>query len=276
MTDISAAGTTEKFTQTDAQGMFSLIDEKGKNLGVHVSKDGAALTDYNLTIDNYVLTQATVPAGGYDVSVGQNDPNSINGYARFWAKEASNPTPDFADDLGYRGYLAALNASGNVVNFHNFDDFALASGRALLERVEVNWEANEESYKPDGSFSNTNWYTYVPSNPDSQRCQLVDAVIVGRFVADPHESMALVARPRSKAVGARAGVQGSIDNEFNLATAPLEFSPSSDAHISKPCPISELCSGKSPVFRESHGISKPRISAKQSSAIKLNQRSESA
>ena len=39
-TDISAAGTTEKFTQTDAQGMFSLIDEKGKNLGVHVSKDG--------------------------------------------------------------------------------------------------------------------------------------------------------------------------------------------------------------------------------------------
>ena len=39
-TDMSAAGTTEKFTETDAQGMFSLIDEKGKNLGVHVSKDG--------------------------------------------------------------------------------------------------------------------------------------------------------------------------------------------------------------------------------------------
>ena len=214
-------------------GFVSSISKASNNLFAHSQGNivcGAALTDYDLTIDNYVLTQAAVPAGSYDASGGQNDPNSINGYARFWAKEARNPTPDFADDLGYRGYLAALNASGNAVNFHNFDDFALASGRALLERVEVNWEANEDSYKPDGSFSNSNWYTYVPSNPTGQRCQLVDAVIVGRFVTDPHESMALVARPRSKAVGARAGVQGSIDDEFDLAAAPLEFSPSSDDH----------------------------------------------
>ena len=35
---------------------------------------GAALTDYDLTVDNYVLTQAAVPAGGCDVSGGQNDP----------------------------------------------------------------------------------------------------------------------------------------------------------------------------------------------------------
>jgi hypothetical protein len=39
-TDMSAAGTTEKFTTTDAQGMFSLTGEKGKNLGVYVSKSG--------------------------------------------------------------------------------------------------------------------------------------------------------------------------------------------------------------------------------------------
>jgi hypothetical protein len=39
-TDMSAAGTTEKFTETDAQGMFSLTGEKGKNLGVYVSRDG--------------------------------------------------------------------------------------------------------------------------------------------------------------------------------------------------------------------------------------------
>ena len=89
----------------------------------------------------------------YDVSGGQNDPNRSNGYARFWAKEASNPTPDFANDLGYRGYLAALGVSSNVVNFHNFDDYALASGRVLLERAEVNWEANQDSStKPNGLF----------------------------------------------------------------------------------------------------------------------------
>jgi hypothetical protein len=214
-------------------GFVNSVNKSSKNLFAHSQGNivcGAALTDYDLTIDNYVLTQAAVPAGCYDVSGGQNDPNSINGYARFWAKEASNPTPDFADDLGYRGYLAALGVSGNVVNFHNFDDYALASGRALLGRAEVHWEANQDSYKPDGSFSNTNWYTYIPSNPDGQRCQLVDAVFVGRFVTDPHESMALVARARSKAVGARAGVEGSIDDEFDLAAAPLQFSPSSDDH----------------------------------------------
>jgi hypothetical protein len=39
-TDMSAAGTSEEFAQTDAQGMFSLTARKGKNLGVYVSKDG--------------------------------------------------------------------------------------------------------------------------------------------------------------------------------------------------------------------------------------------
>ncbi len=39
-TDMSAAGTTEKFTETDVQGMFSLTNEKGKRLSVFVAKDG--------------------------------------------------------------------------------------------------------------------------------------------------------------------------------------------------------------------------------------------
>ena len=39
-TDTSPAGTSEKFTESDAQGMFFLPGERGKNLGVYVSKDG--------------------------------------------------------------------------------------------------------------------------------------------------------------------------------------------------------------------------------------------
>jgi len=213
-------------------GFVNSISKSSKNLYAHSQGNivcGAALTDYGLTVDNYVLTQAAVPAGCYDVSGGQSDPSSINGYPRFWNKEASKPTPDLASDLGYRGYLDTLGVSGNVVNFHNFDDYALASGRTLW-LLETHWEANQDTYKPDGSFSNTNWYTYIQANADGQRCQLVDAFFVGRFVTDPHESMSLLARPRSKAVGARASVQGSIDDEFNLAAAPLAFSPSSDDH----------------------------------------------
>ncbi|MDD5201252.1 MAG: hypothetical protein PHC88_15785 [Terrimicrobiaceae bacterium] len=39
-TDMSAAGTTEKITESDARGMFSLANQRGKRLGVYVSKEG--------------------------------------------------------------------------------------------------------------------------------------------------------------------------------------------------------------------------------------------
>jgi hypothetical protein len=42
--------------------------------------------------------------------------------------------------------------------------------------------------------------------------------------------MSLVARPRSKAVGARDSVQGSINNEFDLSSGNLDFNTSSDDH----------------------------------------------
>ena len=39
-TDMSTRGTTESFAETDATGTFSLTGEKGKNLGVEISKQG--------------------------------------------------------------------------------------------------------------------------------------------------------------------------------------------------------------------------------------------
>jgi hypothetical protein len=214
------------------------IDKGSKNLFSHSQGNivcGAALTDYGLSVDNYVLTQAAVPAGCYDTSGGQADPSSINGYARFWSREASKPTPDFASDLGYRGHLQNLGVSGNVSNFYNAVDYALATGTSLFGVLETHWEANQESYKPDDSPSNGNNYTYIPGNPAGQRSQLVDALFVGRFVTDPHEAMSMVARPRSKAVGARSSVGGSIDTGLNLesftsTTGDQVFTRSSDDH----------------------------------------------
>ncbi len=48
----------------------------------------------------------------------------------------SDPTPDYHQSpngettKGYRGFLAAVgaNVSGEIVNFHNSDDYALATG----------------------------------------------------------------------------------------------------------------------------------------------------
>lgn len=213
------------------------INKTSKNLFAHSQGNivcGAALTDYGLSVDNYVLTQAAVPAGCYDTSGGQSDPNSINGYARFWNREVSKPTPDFACDLGYRGYLQIHGVSGNVKNFHNFDDYALASGRTFL-LFETHWEANQDSYKPDSSASNANAYTYFPGNPTGQRCQLVDALFAGRFVTDSHEAMSMIARPRSKAAGALGATRGVIGSDFDLSamrdsTGQQVFTRSGDDH----------------------------------------------
>ena len=49
-----------------------------------------------------------------------------------------------------------------------------------------------------------------------ERCQLVDAVFVGRFVTDPQESMALVARPRSK-----VSERGRVCREASMMSSTL-------------------------------------------------------
>ena len=205
-------------------GFVQSIPKSSKNLYAHSQGNvvaGAALANYGLRVDSYVLTQAAVPAGCYDVSGGAGARDSVNGYERFWAKEATMPTPDYRDDLGYRGFLRELNAAANVVNFYNAGDFALATGRLPIADCETmcdtNWEANQISYKPDGPFSGSE-YRYAPSLTQGQRCELVSLVNGDkRIVADLDESMAFVARPRSKAVGAKAAVRGSINEEFDLA-----------------------------------------------------------
>jgi hypothetical protein len=206
------------------------FDKASKNLFAHSQGNnvcGAALTVYGLTVKNYVLSQAAVPAGCYDVSAG------VNNYQRFLQAETNKPTPDLANDLGYRGYLATLGVTGNVVNFHNSNDFALAKG--FTGPLETNWEKNQEGSKPDSSLSNGNYYAYAPAQPIGQRCQLVDALIVGRLVLDPHESMALVARARSKAVGALGNTGGSIKESLDLSQMrdgvnTQIFTDSSDDH----------------------------------------------
>jgi hypothetical protein len=44
-TDLSMKGTSEKFTESDGQGLFSLTNEKGKRLIVYVSKEGYHAVD---------------------------------------------------------------------------------------------------------------------------------------------------------------------------------------------------------------------------------------
>jgi len=174
---------------------------------------GSALTAYGLSVDNYILSQAAVPAGCYDTSV------PINSYPDFLDEETLRPTPNFSADLGYGSYLCAFDAniSGSVVSLFNTGDYALKTGKTNVGGVDVNsnWEANEIDYKPN-LFSETS-YTYTPSLAIGQRCKLVRGSIPqSRLLTSIYESMAFVARPRSEAAGANGSVGGSIGECYNV------------------------------------------------------------
>lgn len=157
-----------------------------------------------LAVDNYLLMQAAVPAGCYDAGA------AVNGYDKFWLAEADDPTPDYhlapdgAATKGYRGFLAGIgDNAGRIVNFHNLDDFALATGDVYFGTLNANWEANQEKYKPDGNAATVWHYFYFPDRENvAERARLRVDYLNGRDVTDSYEMKAFVARPRSKAAGA--------------------------------------------------------------------------
>jgi hypothetical protein len=162
----------------------------------------SALTG-GMTLNKYLLMQAAIPAGCYD--------DAVNNYQRFLTAETSRPTPDTTTEKGYRLFLQmAKGHVGSFVSFFNTDDFALAKGTIGLVPgwpFEVNWEKNEVDYKPDSIGAG--YYKYQGNGVSYFTMPHANI----RLVEDVHESLAFVARPRSKAAGAEprnATVFGSV------------------------------------------------------------------
>lgn len=147
---------------------------------------GSALKQ-GMQVNNYVLMQAAVPAGAYNV--GQSN------HQAFVDNASNDPSPDGASDLGYRGYLT--NVSGSLINFYNFEDDALEA-----------WDENNIRFKPNDWITATQSYGYIPALSEGQRCKLV-GLLTARQVFDPHESMAFVACSLTLAVG-REPTGGSV------------------------------------------------------------------
>lgn len=154
--------------------------------------------------DNYILTQAAFPAHCYDT----NAPT----LQKLLDAETNNPTavqtPFYPTNGGYHGYC--LPIEGNLINFFNTNDFALASGTTL--GLETNWEENQRTQKPEAFFGGPS-YVYNP----------ITGVTTANYpfsssytVTDLQEIKALVARSRSKAVGAQGGLHGVIGSETDL------------------------------------------------------------
>ncbi len=158
-------------------------------------------------LDHYVMMETAVPAHCYDPAV-TNLPALVN-------MEQSIPTPNTY--LNYASTITNALRGGKVINFFNPVDFALASG--LGGTGLGSWENNQELLKPLVFFGYlyiaTNQTAYVISNQFTGAFGITN--LQNRIVTDPLELMPFVARPRSKAVGAQAGVGNVVNGpEYNL------------------------------------------------------------
>jgi pimeloyl-ACP methyl ester carboxylesterase len=153
-------------------------------------------------VNNYVLMQAAIPASCYDTS--------FSNYPPLVAANESAPTPNT-----YQGYPGAVNeaVNGHLMDFFNTNDYALATGTFLT--FAINWEANEETFKPD------EYYRTDGSNCYSGFVE----------ISDPREIMAFCARPLSKATGAQPNVGGVLltSGQIDLK-ANYGFNLGSDQH----------------------------------------------
>jgi hypothetical protein len=199
--------------------MESLPSDYSKNLVAHSMGNivgGSALRE-GLAVKNYALLQAAVPATCYD---GRNDlyqnpsqlilpVGGLNIPFLLW------DFPMVGDDsvaairaMGYKEQIK--NVSGNLVNFYLPDD----------EATSFAWEFNNSVDKPvavPGPHPIHYSYFYEPNPPAGATSKLWVAP-PARVMTEAHESMAMIDRSKTKAVGAEGRTQGSIDSSINLDT----------------------------------------------------------
>jgi hypothetical protein len=170
--------------------------------------------------DNWVSMQGAFPAHVFD-TVATNLPT-------FTQLEQTVPTPNLYDGYG-AGITNALRLGGGIVNFFNPVDFALHSGAGAALGGGM-WEMNNGYYVSEGPVTmkpNTylGYYTdgtssLIQTNEynQSELSLLYGGYYNGpiRSVTNLHELMPFVARARTKAVGAQAGVGGVMNSSMEV------------------------------------------------------------
>jgi hypothetical protein len=158
-----------------------------------------------MTCRNVIFMQAAVPASCFDSGAAT--------YSDLATLENPQTTPDdYATQWGYRG-LVATNINATLYNIYNAKDYALGwwiwnqqndkpedMGKVLIHGTET-----EVGTKYEWTFSSgIGFGTLYYANG-----------LLHRSVIDPQESMAMIARSRTEAVG-RVATGGSVGNNFDV------------------------------------------------------------
>jgi len=155
-----------------------------------------------MQVNSYVAMEAAVPLSCYYAET-ENPPKDQS----LIATDAASPTPEFVNQLGYQGYLKSIGNSieFNRASYYNADDFWLVKGHASwkLGWKNVNWMTDQRKYKPDDRHG-LGEYNYESQFGNPRRPGFINGPVYARWVDDPHEAMAFVARSRTRPLGAGA------------------------------------------------------------------------
>ena len=195
---------------------------------------GSALRQ-GMVVDNYVMMEAAVSLSCYSPPPTGTDPLASSFLQRLVDADIASPTPNEYMDLGYRGFLQDIhtNVRRRWVNYHNLQDFWLATGKALGGLKSVDWITWQSGSKPEDPIGDGT-YTYKPENARAHRCFWQNLAVSPRPVEDPHESMAFIARSRTGAVGSEPSVGNpqppfafghlDLNSDYNFGTARPDHS----------------------------------------------------
>jgi len=154
----------------------------------------AGFRNYGLKAGTWIVTQGAIPISCFDDSLRHYIFNYV--------------TPDSAYDLGYRGFLDD-HVQTRVVNFCNTQDTVTG---------EI-WELNHEFFKPTvhllGLTRIEYWYFANPGEVHLKQF-LGDVEVSDRGVNDPHESMSMAVKSRSRAIAHGIDVLGKVDENVDL------------------------------------------------------------
>ena len=198
----------------------TLPSNYSKNIAAHSMGNivvGSALLA-GVTIQNYALMQAAVPAACYDESEAIEQKQQ---YKHLVFTMWDELTPDDDDDpavraVAYRGRLK--NVSSNLINFFLPEDYATSFA----------WEINNDQTKPPNAplAANFRYNRFDLAGAKLYKYNmLLNLEVLDHYLTEPYEAMPFACRTWGKAVGAWGATDGAINlpSSANLQSSAFQL-----------------------------------------------------
>lgn len=185
------------------KGLYNFVADQPMDYQRHIFSHSqgnavvaAAFCDYAMPAKTWIVTQGAIPISCYDSDISHYTINY------------SSPSPDTAQEGGYRGWLDQA-VSARVVNFYNEQDRVTGAV----------WEANHSMVKPNrrdlGLY--TFQYRIVSGQRKVEKYLLGgDPTLWSRDVTELEESMSMLVQSRSRAIAHGPNVHGEVDESIDL------------------------------------------------------------